>query len=59
MRMLSGEVATSRSTRKSRRTWSTTAHRLDSIGQLLLRVVTHGIATIGCRPRDDVPGQTI
>jgi hypothetical protein len=25
--MLSGEVATSRSTRKSRRTWATTAHR--------------------------------
>jgi hypothetical protein len=34
-------------------------HRPDSIGQLLLRVVTHGIAAIGRRPRDDVPGQTI
>ncbi len=27
------------------------AHRPDSISQLLLRVVTHGMATIGCRPR--------
>jgi hypothetical protein len=35
------------------------ARQPDSIGQLLLRVVTHGIATVGCRPRDDVPGQTI
>jgi hypothetical protein len=59
MRMLSGEVATSRSTRKSRRTWSTTAHRLDSIGQLLLRVVTHGIAAIGGRATRRCIGQTI
>ena len=47
--MLSGEVAANRSTRKSCRTWATTAHRPDSIGQLLLRAVTHGIAAIGGR----------
>jgi len=57
--MLSGEVATGRSTPKSGRTRATTAHRPDSIGQLLLRVVTHGIAAIGGRPRGDVSGQTI
>ena len=33
--MLSGEVATSRSTRKSRRTRATTAHRPDSIASSL------------------------
>ena len=58
--MLSGEVPTSRSIQKSRRTpGHYLAHRPDSIGQLLLGVVTNGIATIGCQPRDDVPGQTI
>jgi hypothetical protein len=60
MGMLSGEVATSRSAQKSRRTpGHYLAHRPDSIGQLLLRVVTNGIAIIGHRSRDDAPGPTI